>query len=178
MQKISKARGNPFFSFTETFPYHTDKTVLGQNTLDSCVAAICRMILADNGIEVSEYHLRNDLKIDTEGASLQDIPEVLRLYGLRENYQFTRNLTLDDLREFTITDSVFVNLRKPNQRIGHAVVIDGFEKIEGELYVLVRDSLPLMLGTAYKIKAKTFWLFWKRLDPTKMADFGNAVVVK
>jgi hypothetical protein len=39
----------------------------------------------------------------------------------------------------------------------HALLVDG---IEGNDYVLVRDPLPELIGSAYKVPVKTFLNVW------------------
>ena len=61
METIGK--GGIFASY-KTFPYYPQGCLIGQLLDESCVAAVCRMILQDDGIEIPEAYLRNILQTD------------------------------------------------------------------------------------------------------------------
>jgi hypothetical protein len=66
-RRLRRARGW-FFAAAETLPYEPRGAVIGQARPDSCVAACCRMLLNDAGIEVPEAFIRAALRIDQESG--------------------------------------------------------------------------------------------------------------
>lgn len=92
-----KAKGW-FFSDVETWPYEAHGVAIGQGRADSCVAACCRMLLSDHGIEQPEAFIRASLKLD-EGAFLSEAPRVLSEFGVNVPYRYHCDLTLDDLKK-------------------------------------------------------------------------------
>lgn len=65
MKTISKGG---IFAAYKTFPYYPQDSLFGQLNDESCAAAVCRMILHDDGIEVPEAYLRNILETDRTGT--------------------------------------------------------------------------------------------------------------
>jgi ABC-type bacteriocin/lantibiotic exporter with double-glycine peptidase domain len=162
-----KAKGW-FFSDVETWPYEARGVVIGQGRADSCVAACCRMLLSDHGIEQPEAFIRAALKLE-EGAFLSDAPRVLAEFGLNVSYQYRRDLTVDGLKKAVAEAAVIAYVSKPGQRAGHAVLI---EEITDQA-VAVCDPLPEGEGRAYRLSLTDFLSCWLTLE----TGLGCAVVM-
>jgi ABC-type bacteriocin/lantibiotic exporter with double-glycine peptidase domain len=122
------------------------------NSTGGLCPCIVQMILADAGIFKSEAESRSLFGSDRNGALPTKIPEVLSKFGL--DYECLRDLTLEDLKNFTREKSAiaYVSTSLLNM-LGHVIVIDGFE---GD-YVLVRDSQD---GVSYKLHIEDLKLAW------------------
>jgi len=152
-----RAKGNGFFATVETRPYQTVNPVSGQLKDDSCVAACLLTLLRDQGREdVYEAMLRAALDTQGEGALLSDAPRALRELGSAVAYRYREDLTLDDLKRATAKGPAIVALRR-REMGSHALLVDG---IEGDAYILIRDPLPELIGSAYKVAVKTFLNAW------------------
>lgn len=173
LKDSTKTKGS-FFSFAENFHYRPRGIVIGQNTPDSCVAAVCQMILHDENRYVLEYHLRSVLKINRDGTSIAKIPVALKKCGLTKHYQFLSDLDLAQLQSYCRHNLAVVLVKKTGEPFGHALIVDGFETNEVDSFVLIRDSLPESLGAAYKVKIDVFKKFWLWKNDLR----GLAVVVK
>jgi ABC-type bacteriocin/lantibiotic exporter with double-glycine peptidase domain len=162
-----KARGC-FFAAFETFPYAPRGVVFGQNKQDSCVAACCRMLLSDQGIELPESDIRAALKVDG-GAFISKLPEVLRQCGLTTTYQYRHDLTIDDLRLTAQQGPAVAFVARPREKAGHALIIEQIT----EQRVCVRDPLPEVEGQAYQVVLSDFLLVWIR----PQTGSGQAAIV-
>lgn len=162
----NKARGW-FFAAFDTYPYFPSGAVFGQYKQDSCVAACCRMLLADQGIDWPEADLRTALRVDG-GAYLSRLPQVLNRCGLPIAHQYRQDLTVDDLRQAVQNGSAVVFVFRLKEQAGHALLLDEINE-DG---VCIRDPLPEAEGRAYQVALADFLQFW--LDPTGR---GRAVIV-
>lgn len=63
-----KTIGRGIFAVHKTFPYHPRGVLLGQLKDESCAAAVCRMLLQDDDIEIPEAYLRTALQTDEQGT--------------------------------------------------------------------------------------------------------------
>jgi ABC-type bacteriocin/lantibiotic exporter with double-glycine peptidase domain len=151
---VSKARGY-FFAAFENFPYEPHGVVLGQNQPDSCVAACCRMLLHDHGIEISEAFVRHALELE-EGAFVSQIPDVLQSLGLNRPYVYRRDLTVVDLAAAVKRGTAVVFVKMSGALDGHALLV---EEMANDL-VAVRDPLPEGEGKAYRARLADFLRFW------------------
>jgi len=149
-----KARGW-YFSDIETLLYESHGIVLGQASADSCVAACCRMLLHDEGIEQPEAFIRDALDLD-EGGYVSRIPDILRAFGSRASYEYRNDLTTDDLKQVVQRGPAVVFLKRPRDRFGHALLVEEFS---GNL-IGVRDPLPEGEGAAYRIPSDDFLKLW------------------
>ncbi len=141
---------------------------MGQGRADSCVAACCRMLLSDHGIEQPEAFIRTALKLE-EGAFLSEAPRVLSEFGLKVPYRYCRDLATGDLEKVVGIATVVAYVSKPGQKIGHAVLID---ELSSQV-VAVRDPLPEGVGRAYRLSLTDFLPYWLALK----TGLGRAVVV-
>ena len=85
-----------FFTEREQLPYSSPHNLIAQINDDSCVAACARMILADFGIDAPESYLASALETK-RGAYLSKVPRVLKEFGLINNYEWRKILTISDL---------------------------------------------------------------------------------
>lgn len=124
-----------------THPYEPKGEVYGQLEQNSCVAASCRMVLADHGIEQPESWLRTAADVDfNTGTAVSNAASTLNNFGLP--YIYEANLTLEGLQAATSGGrSAIVSLTLGPGSF-HAVVVDGIE----EGYALIRDPLFKGLG--------------------------------
>lgn len=165
----NRLKGEGAFASAKTYPYQPKGSVEGQRTDHSCIAASCRMLLQDHGKDVVELHLREALKTDELGALISDAPPVLQQFGLPRPYTYRDDLAMADLQEATKRGAAIVFLKVP--KLGaHALLVDGI----GDDLVLIRDSLPIGRGAAYKVSAKDFQKAWLH----KKTGLGRAAVVE
>ncbi len=151
-----RARGW-FFAEYDILPYRPHGVVLGQGNADSCVAACCRMLLADYDIEAPEAYLRDALEVNG-GAWLSKVPAALAAFGISPSYQYRNDLLLDDLREAVQWGTAIAYLARPDSRAGHAILVEAIE----EEFLAVRDPLPENLGKAYRVRLADFERLWLR----------------
>jgi ABC-type bacteriocin/lantibiotic exporter with double-glycine peptidase domain len=162
----TKSRGG-FFAKEKTFPYLSAKGVIGQLTDDSCVAAVCRMLLIESGVEIPEAFLRVRLNVQNDGSNLSAVVDILsEETGIL--YEFRSNLTFEELKRALLFGSVAVNVRAEHNNI-HALLI---EKI-ADNFVYIRDSIPLGQGSMYKISQDVFLRHWFSVD-----EKGVGIVLK
>ncbi|HEX4947470.1 MAG TPA: cysteine peptidase family C39 domain-containing protein [Blastocatellia bacterium] len=169
-QHLPRAKGKAkgwFFHEVETILTTPHGVVLGQMYADSCVAACARMLAADAGVDVPESYLRDLLKID-EGGYLSDLPAALQTIGVSTRYEYRRDLTLAALQQAVQTNAAVAYLEKPMAG-GHAVVVETIT----EMFVTVRDPLPIGEGRGYQVRQQDFLQFW--LLPN--SDRGRALIV-
>jgi hypothetical protein len=166
-RKPKRARGY-FFASVPTFPYRPRGVVFGQNRPDSCVAACCRMLLHDQGIEIAESYIRDALQINS-GSYVSQIPETLQAFELAIQYQYRNNLTIAGLTDAVKYGVAAAFVKTPNALDGHALLVD---EIRDGL-VAVRDPLPEGEGRAYKVSVSNFLKFW--IAP--QTGLGQATVV-
>lgn len=152
----SQARLRGAFTIDEVFPYDNAPTVFGQSTPDSCVAACCKMLLNDETIP--EMYLRIAVNVvKDKGANLQDVPGALQIFDSSVSYRYQAKLFFDELIAATEKRPALVSIKTSIIGHGyHAVIVDGFDA----QMVLIRDPLPELCGSAYKITRKTFKQAW------------------
>jgi ABC-type bacteriocin/lantibiotic exporter with double-glycine peptidase domain len=167
--KKQRARGDGFFVETETLSYQPKGAVIGQMLEDSCIAAVCRMLLFDEKIDVPEVYLRIALRVDEQGGYVSAIPQGLKNFAPQMQYSFRTDLTLDELRVAAEKKNAIVKVKSKNFIGYHVVIVDGFQND----FVLVRDPLPLGIGSAYKIKLDVFVNAWLEKD----SDCGVGIVL-
>lgn len=156
------------FAAYETFPYYPKGGLLGQIKEESCAAAVCRMILQDEDIEIPEAYLRSVLETDRTGTDLSQIPKALEIFGAKQKYVFVSLKSLDKLRETSRQFPAVAAVRVDNN-VYHVILVD---KISGD-FVFVRDPLPVGQGKSYKIKTDVFTAAWIQ----KKTGVGLAIVV-
>jgi hypothetical protein len=166
-RSAQRARGW-FFADVATWPYQPRGILFGQARPDSCVAACCRMLLEDAGIEQPEAFIRAALKIN-EGAFLSQVPDTLKTFGLSTTYEYRRDLTIDELRDAVKDYPAMVYVARPGEVFGHALVVDEVN-VDG---VRLRDPLPINLGRAYRVALDDFLPLWRAAQ----TGFGRAVIV-
>ncbi len=144
------------FRIDEVFNYDEAPMVFGQGTPDSCVAACCKMLL--NNEDIPEAYLRIAVNVvKNEGADLKDAQDALKLFDSSVRYGYKEQLSFNELKVAIEKGSAMVSIRTAIIGHGvHAVVVDGFES----QMVLIRDPLPELLGSAYKISLDTFRQAW------------------
>lgn len=157
-----------FFTTVEIFPYEPRGVVLGQSRADSCVAACCRMLLQDHGIEIAEAFISHELELN-EGAFVSRLPEILRSFGLDRHYVYRHDLTFDELKAAVERGTAVVFVKMSGALDGHALVV---EDITDNL-IAVRDPLPEGEGKAYRAHLADFLRFWIRPKTGR----GQAVIV-
>jgi hypothetical protein len=162
-----RARGW-FFAEYDILPYHPRGVVFGQGRADSCVAACCRMLLADYGIEQPEPYLRVALEVNA-GAWLSKVPAVLAAFAHPIQYLYRTGMLFADLQAALQDGTAIVYVAHPDSKTGHALLLDSF----ADSYFAVRDPLPENLGKAYLVAQEDFEKFWLRAKTGR----GNAVVV-
>lgn len=145
------------FTIDEEYAYDNHPILFGQFTADSCVAACCKMLLEDE--HIPEAKIRVFVKvIKDEGADIEDAPDALKRLDPSVSYTYHKKLSLDELRAATEKGPVMISIQTSIIGHGyHAVIVDGFE---GQL-VLIRDPLPELEGSAYKITLETFKRAWR-----------------
>jgi ABC-type bacteriocin/lantibiotic exporter with double-glycine peptidase domain len=166
--KTEKSRGEGFFVAEETLPYKPRGELIGQMTDESCVAAVCRILLQQFGEDEPEAYLRNALSVDRLGAFLSRVPDVIENYQLSVTYIYRNDLTLEELKAATQKGFAAVNVGFV-ERGFHSLVIEGFE----EEFVLIRDPLPPVRGSAYKVRLEIFIAAWLSEDTQR----GIGVVI-
>lgn len=148
-----RARGDGFFVGSETTARVAAGEVVGQLTKDSCVAAACRMLLRDEGLDAPEAYLRLALKTTPRGADVSRAPEVLRQFGARRPYAFRSDLSWAELLRAVERGAAAAVVTAPGSPDeAHLVLVDGVEE-DG---VLVRNSLPEGCGSVYRVAAEVF----------------------
>lgn len=170
LKHLPRAKGKAkgwFFHEVETILTIPRGLVIGQMYNDSCVAACARMLAADAGVDVPESYLRDLLKID-EGGYLSDLPDALQTIGVQTRYEYRRDLTLAALQQAVQIGAAVAYLEKPVTG-GHAVVVEMIT----DMFVTLRDPLPIGEGRGYQVHQQDFLLFW--LLPN--SDRGRALIV-
>ncbi|MGH9836091.1 MAG: hypothetical protein ACREBD_15855 [Blastocatellia bacterium] len=170
-----RAKGVGFFAAAETWPYQPSQLgfgpVSGQLKDDSCVAACVLTLLQNQGRDdLYEAMLRAALDIQGEGALLSDAPHALLTFGSTVAWVYRDDLTLNDLKQALAKGPVIVALRRSSLG-SHALLIDG---IEADSYALIRDPLPELTGSAYKVALETFLPAWL----PEQSGRGRGVIVK
>ena len=156
-----------FFIQARIFDYVPVGAVFGQGAQDSCVAACCRMLLHDSGIETAESYLRAALKLD-QGSYLSQVPDVLRDFEAKQEFVYRNDLTLDDLRDVVRSSPAMAFVKRASDRAGHALLVDAISEDQ----VFLRDPLPLGSGKAYRVSVSDFVQVWLR--PRNL--LGRAVI--
>lgn len=148
-------QGNTFgdgaFLEEQRFPYEPKCGFIEQIHEGSCLAACEKMILRDNGIEVSEAYVRAVTGVDAiDGGYLRDVPNALNKLGLDKPYTYETDLSIDELDTATEDGAAIISV---NFRGGlHALVIDGVE----DDMVLIRDPAR----STYKVTIQDFKQQW------------------
>ncbi len=164
-----KARGEGFFAEWETLPYLPLGDLRGQFHDDSCLAACCRMLLADSVEDVAEARLRVALEMEG-GAYLSAAPATMREFGL-PGYVYNAALLFPELGTALMKGPAIVAVKHhPDDVDVHAVVIDRI----AEEFVSLRDPLPEGTGSAYQVAVEQFLNVWLRAE----SGTGRAVVVE
>lgn len=146
-----------FFAAFAVQPYRSKGALLGQYLPDSCVAACCRMLLADAHVSVLEAELRAWLD-NQAGAFISRVPAVLQQFGLPTAYQYHADLTFPELQQAVELSPALVFVTRPRSKAGHALLVD---QIQDEL-AAVRDPLPELEGKAYRVGLQDFVSLWLR----------------
>ena len=107
-----------FFDESEQIAYQSPHKLIAQLNADSCVAACARMILADFGIDAPESYLASALET-SNGALLSKVPQALKDFGLRQNFQWRKDLNLEDLTDALKKGSAIVSVRRKSAIFGH-----------------------------------------------------------
>lgn len=160
--KLKRARGEGFFAAVDTHPYQPRGILLGQETENSCVAACCRMLLLDQlasanqNYRYAESFLRSALATDEDGSSITIIPDVLRQFGLSQQYVYRRDFTLEKLRNQAAAHSVIAVIKAKSEDDLHAVIVDAVLADAAA----IRDPLPEGRGSAYRISLGIFLPRW------------------
>ena len=148
-----------FFNDDEKLPYLANHKVIAQFNKDACVAACCRMILNDSGLDAPESYLASALQTK-RGAFLSRVPQVLKDFRLENRYQWRSNLVFEDLQRAIKCGKAIVSVKRQNAFYGHALIVDDILDTE----VRLRDSLPIGQGTSYAVNVENFlevWLSYK-----------------
>ena len=168
----AKARGDGFFSASDTRPYLPWGVLFGQSNEYSCVPACTRMLILDqvpgarHDPNLSEAFLRTQFQTDKEGSVIARIPALLRANGVEAPYAYASDLTLAQLRNALTHGDAMVVLRDP-QNI-HVVIV---EQITADA-VALRDPLPPGTGSAYWVALEVFLTAWQR------TGLGSAIVLE
>lgn len=157
-----------FFIQAEIFDYTPLGSVFGQGAQDSCVAACCRMLLDDYGIEQAEAYLREALNLD-QGSYLSQVPATLQAFEMAQEFVYRDDLTLDDLKLAVQLGSALVFVKRVQDTTGHALLVDEIT----ESHIAIRDPLPLGMGKAYRVSVADFVSVWLRPKSLR----GRAVIV-
>ena len=162
-----RARGW-FFIQAQIFAYRPTGVVYGQGAQDSCLAAGCRMLLRDYGVELAEAYLRDALRLD-QGSYLSQVPALLQAFKTGQDFVYCDDLTLDDLKLAVRLGSALVFVKEGKGFAGHALLVDEIN----ESRVAIRDPLPLGMGKAYRVSVTDFVRVWLR--PHNL--LGRAVII-
>ncbi len=165
-----KAIGKGVFAAHETFSYHPRGILFGQLKEESCAAAVCRMLLRDDGIDIPEAYLRIVLQTDERGTLLTNIAPALKRMGIKKVYELRKLETVAELREKANQNPAVVVVKASEDGDFHTVIAD---KISEE-FLFIRDPLPTGTGAAYKIRIEDFLPMWIQ----KTLGKGFAIVVK
>jgi ABC-type bacteriocin/lantibiotic exporter with double-glycine peptidase domain len=140
-----------FFDENEQIAYQSPHKLIAQFNADSCVAACARMILADFGIDTPESYLASALEI-SNGALLSKVPPALKDFGLPQNYEWRKDLSLEDLTAALKKGNAIVSVRRKGATFGHALVVDAIFNDE----IRLRDPLPKGVGKSYAVAIGKF----------------------
>jgi len=144
-----------FFDENEQMPYSPAHKVIAQFNEDTCVAACARMILADFGINAPESYLASALETES-GAFLSKVPQVLKDFGVKSNYEWRNKLTIADLSEAVKYGRAIVLLQRKNAKFAHALIVDDIINAG----IRLRDPLPIGQGKSYAVSLETFTEVW------------------
>ena len=144
-----------FFAESEQISYQSPHKLIPQFSKYTCAAACARMLLADFGIDAPESYLASALDT-SDGAFLSKVPEVLKEFGGKTDYEWRNNLTITDLSKAIKSGSAIVLLQRKNTNYGHALIVDDI--IDAE--IRLRDPLPIGQGKSYAVSLETFAEGW------------------
>lgn len=141
----------PFFAESEQKFYQPPQKLISQMSADTCVAACMRMILGDFDIDFPESYVASALET-SNGALLSKVPPIFKEFGLRQIYNWRKDLKLTDLTIALKRASAIVSVKRKGAVFGHALVIDAIFNNE----IRLRDPLPRGLGKSYAVALETF----------------------
>ena len=144
-----------FFPESDQIFYQSPHKLIPQFSKDTCVAACARMLLADFGIDAPESYLASALETDG-GAYLSRVPQTLKAFGLVDNFEWRKNLTIAELSKFLKHGRAIVFLQLKNAEFGHSVIVDDIIGHE----VRLCDSLPRGQGKSYAVSLEKFLSVW------------------
>jgi RHS repeat-associated protein len=129
--------------------------VIGQATMETCVAGSCRMIASDVGVALTEDAVATALETTAEGASVLRAAEVLESLGVSGGQAYQR-ATLAQLEAGLASGrSAMVGVQVSG--LGrHAMVVDRIA--EGRVFL--RDPLPLAQGSSFSMPLRDFLDIW------------------
>ena len=107
-----------FFAENEQIEYQSPHELIPQTSLDTCVAACLRMILADFEIRIPESYLASALETN-DGAYPSRVPNVLNALGI-DVYQWKKDLTVADLSAALEKGFAIVSVQRKNAIFGHS----------------------------------------------------------
>ena len=144
-----------FFDESEQKPYLSAHKIIAQFNEDACVAACARMVLEDFGIDAPESYLASALETEG-GAYLSKVPQVLKDFGVKNNYEWRTDLTIADLSKAVKTGRAIVLLQRKTAKFAHALIVDDIINTE----IRLRDPLPIGQGKSYAVSLETFTEVW------------------
>ena len=131
---------------------------------------VCDLLpAARNDIAFSESYLRASFQTTTEGSTVSHIPEVLKQAGIGQQYEYRRDLTLDDLRAALKRGWAIAGVYGLQPDDAHALIVEQLR----DGWVGIRDPLPMAQGSAYRVRESDFLRVW--LSP--FDGRGRAVIV-
>jgi hypothetical protein len=135
--------------------YEPAGQVIGQMTMETCVAASCRMIASDVGVTLSEGTVATALETSSSGANMLRSAEVLESLGVGGG-QAVQSATLAQLEAALAGGrSAMVGVNIPS--IGrHAMVVDRIANGT----VFLRDPLPVAQGSSFAMPLREFLSVW------------------
>ncbi len=119
------------------------------------------MLLADFGIDAPESYLASALKT-SNGALLSNVPQILKDFGLKQDYEWQEDLHIVDLTDALKSGNAIVSVKRQGAFFGHALVIDAIFENE----VRLRDPLPKGQGKTYAVAFERFAEFFLREKET------------
>lgn len=141
-------------------PYEPKGVIIGQLERFSCVSTACKIAL--NNPNISEEAIRKLTMSETKGTRLENAIPALHAYGGKQ-YVFGENISFGELVESLKNGPAIVSVNTPVLRdftnhvfTNHAIVIDEYK----DLWFSIRDPMPDIKGSAYKIMQSDFFRYW------------------
>lgn len=129
--------------------------VIGQMTMETCVAGSCRMIASDVGVQLTEEAVATALETTAEGASVLRAAEVLESFGVSGGQALQRATIVELEAGLASGRSAMVGVNVSG--LGrHAMVVDRIA--EGRVFL--RDPLPLAQGSSFSMPIRDFLDIW------------------